>query len=142
MQRKGYKNGSLIPLITILLLSDVLLLFTGCRNSTGETENKPVDGYMPQFPESVIIPAHVKYRSFQNPDSTWGYTIFVDSRPYLHYSKIPFTTTGSGFSSKKDAEIVAGLLVKMIQNGDLEPKLNKRIIDSLVLKMKMNKSDR
>jgi hypothetical protein len=142
MQERGYKNGSFIPLISVILLSDILLLLTGCRNRIGESEKKPVNGNMPQVTAYDVIPANVKFRSFQNTDSMWGYTIFVNSRPYLHYSRIPFTKTGSGFPSKKDAEIVAGLLVKMIQNGNLEPKLNKRIIDSLELKMKMNKTDR
>jgi hypothetical protein len=142
MQERGYKNGSFISFIFIILLSDILLLLTGCINSIGEAEKNSVNGNMPQVTAYEVIPAYVKFRSFQNPDSTWGYTIFVNSRPYLHYSRIPFTKTGSGFPSKKDAEIVAGLLVKMIQNGSLEPKLNKRIIDSLELKMKMNESDR
>ena len=142
MQERDYKNWSFIPFISIILLSDILLLLTGCRNIIGESDNKPINENMPQITAYDVIPAYVKFRSFQNPDSTWGYTIFVNSRPYLHYSRIPFTKTGSGFPSKEDAEIVAGLLVKMIQNGSLEPKLNKRIIDSLELKMKINESDR
>lgn len=36
-----------------------------------------------------------------------------------------------------DAEIVAVLFVKMIQNGDLTPKLHKKVIDSLELIMKI-----
>ena len=34
------------------------------------------------------------------------------------------------------------MLVKMIKEDDLAPKLNKMIIDSLELKMKMKESDR
>jgi hypothetical protein len=30
-------------------------------------------------------------------------------------------------------KLLAGIIVKMIQNGDIEPRLNKRIIDSIEL---------
>jgi glucosamine 6-phosphate synthetase-like amidotransferase/phosphosugar isomerase protein len=59
----------------------------------------------------------------------------VNSRHYLNYSRISLGKTGYSFSTKEDAEIVAGMIVKMIQNGNMSPKLNKRIIDSLELKM-------
>jgi hypothetical protein len=61
----------------------------------------------------------------------------VNRKPYLRVSKIPFRKSGSGFRSKADAEIVADLHVKMIKSGDLSPKLDKKIIDSLELKMKI-----
>lgn len=59
----------------------------------------------------------------------------MNSKPFLSYSRIPSGKTGYVFSTKEDAEIVAGIIVKMIQNGNMSPKLNKRIIDSLELKM-------
>jgi hypothetical protein len=142
MQKKCYKIGIVIPYITFLLLSDFLLFSEGCRNSILEITKKQANGNISQINTSETIPTYVKFRLFQNLDSTWGYTIFVNSRPYLHYTRIPFTKTGSGFSSKEDAEIVAGQIVKMIQNGNMAPKLDKRTIDSLEQKMKMNESDR
>jgi hypothetical protein len=62
----------------------------------------------------------------------------VNSKPYLNYTRIPFLNSGSGFSSRKDAELVAGVIVKKIQNGDMMPKLNKQTIDSLELILKIN----
>jgi hypothetical protein len=59
----------------------------------------------------------------------------VNSKPFLNYSRIAPGNTGYGFSTREEAEIVAGMIVKMIQNGNMSPKLNKRIIDSLELKM-------
>ncbi len=43
----------------------------------------------------------------------------------------------SGFASKEDAEIVAGIFVKMIKNGDLTPKINDQILYSLRINTKM-----
>jgi hypothetical protein len=99
----------------------------------GKVEKNPSGGSRTQMTESATYPAYIKYRSFQNPDSTWGYTIFVNSKPYLHYSRIPFKS--KGFPSRKEAEIVAELLVKMIKNGDPSPKLSKKLINSLEVKM-------
>ena len=110
-------------------------MFTSCKHSTGKVEKKPSGGNRTQITESDIYPSIVKYRTFQNPDSTWGYTIFVNSKPYLHYSRIPLKN--KGFPSREEAEMVAGVLVKMIQHGDPNPKLSKKIIDSLKIQMKM-----
>ena len=142
MHKRGYKNGNIHSTVAFLLLSDFLVLFIGCGNSMVETGKKSSDGNLPQVTVSEVNPLYVKFRSYQTSDSTWGYTIFLNSRPYLHYTRIPFFKTGSGFTSKKDAEIVAGTIVKMIQNGDMAPKLNKRITDSLESKMKIREEDR
>lgn len=123
----------MIPSDSILLLSVFLLAFTGCKSNTGKIEKNPAV----QLNASEVNPASVKFRSFQNPDSTWGYTIFVNSRLYLHYNRIPFNKTGSGFPTRQDAETVAALLTKMIKNGDMTPKLGKKTINSLELNMKM-----
>jgi len=104
-------------------------MLSGCR-SPETTGGDPVE-------ESEITeaaPLFVKYRSFQNSDSTWGYTVFVNSRPYLHYSRIPYKN--EGFETKHDAEIVAGVLVRMIQNGVMTPKLDKKLIDSIEMVIK------
>jgi hypothetical protein len=142
MHKRGYKNGNIHSTVAFLLLSDFLVLFIGCGNSMVETGKKSSDGNLPQVTVSEVNPLYVKFRSYQTSDSTWGYTIFLNSRPYLHYTRIPFFKTGSGFTSKKDAEIVAGTIVKMIQNGDMAPKLNKRITDSIESKMKIKEEDR
>jgi hypothetical protein len=111
-------------------------LFTGCRSKL-ET---PAGNQIEEKSETTgkeTYPLFVKFRSFQNSDSTWGYTVFVNSRPYLHYSRIPYKN--EGFETKHDAELVAGILVKMIQNGVMTPKLNKKLIDSIELVMRDNR---
>jgi Domain of unknown function (DUF4907) len=137
MQNSGQKNANIVTSISMLLLSGFLLLLSGCRNKMGEI-NKTVQENMSQAALSEIDPALVTFRSFQNPDSTWGYTILVNSKPYLNYTRIPFLKSGSGFSSKRDAELVAGVIVKKIQNGEMTPKLDKKAIDSLELILKIN----
>lgn len=134
MQKKD-KNGKFISSFSFMLFSVLFLLFTCCKHNTGNIEMNHSGGNMTQTTKFDIYPAFVKYRSFQNPDSSWGYTIFVNSRPYLHYSRIPYKS--KGFPLRKETDVVAGILVKMIQNGDPSPKLSKKIIDSLDLQMKL-----
>lgn len=115
---------SFIGLLSLLLLS------AGC--GTRISGNKIQAGNsMNQISESVDQPTYIKFRSFQNSDSTWGFTIFVNSRPYLHHRRIPLSGVTTGFGSKEDAEKVAGLFVKKIQEGDTSPELNNKILDSL-----------
>lgn len=104
------------------------------RQERNQTDSRP-----DQIIKSEDYPAYIRFRSFRNPDSTWGYTIFVNSRPYLHQKRIPFPGAVSGFQSKLDAEKVAALSVKMIRKGDLTPKLNKKAIDSLGIIIRFNK---
>lgn len=118
----------IVQSILIFLLFDFLLMYEGCRNPETPGTSQV------EMTEITETPLFVKYRSFQNSDSTWGYTVFVNSRPYLHYSRIPYKN--EGFETKHDAEIVAGVLVKMIQNGVMTPKLNKKLIDSIEMVIK------
>ncbi len=83
--------------------------------------------------------AYVKYRSFQNPDSTWGFTIFVNSRPFLLYKKIPVSKAENGFECRKDAEKVAGLFVKMINNGNLTPGIDLKALDTMGIILRKKK---
>lgn len=138
MHKKGEKGKS-ISLVIIISFSVFLLFFAGCRHKAGESEMNKASEKI-QMTTSDIYPIYVKFRLFQNTDSSWGYTIFVNSRPYLHYSGVPFKNTG--FPTKKDAEAVAGILVKMIKNGDMNPKLNKNITDSLEQIMKNRRTDK
>jgi hypothetical protein len=122
--------GKFIPLLLILFVSEFLLMFSGCSDKM-QKEEKTV------IASEETYPLFVKYRSFQNIDSTWGYTIFLNSRPYLHYSRVAYKK--EGFATKQEADIVAGYVVKLIQNGDMTPKLSKSIIDSIEIQMKTSR---
>jgi hypothetical protein len=126
-------------LSVVLLLPVIALVFTGCGSSTERQQKKLTEMSADQLIDSGNSAAYTKFSSFQNADSTWGFTIFVNSRPYLLYKRIPFPDAVSGFPTRKDAEYVAGLFVKMIRNGDSKPELSTKVIDSLELIMKIRK---
>lgn len=125
----------LISLVSLVILSVFLLLANGSRNSSGSNSKNKLDGNINQLIGSEDYPSNVNFRSFQNADSSWGFTIFVNTKPYLHHKKIPLNKANSGFRSKKDADNVARLFTKMIQNGDLNLALNKNAQDSLEISM-------
>jgi hypothetical protein len=140
MQKMGHINGNFIQSISIFLISVLILFFAGCSRGAGETEKGLAKESRVSTSVSEGYPVYTRFSLFQNPDSTWGYTIFVNSRPYLRVSKMPFKNSSSGYRSKEDAEMVAGLYMKMIRAGDLVLKLDKKVLDSLELIMNIRKN--
>lgn len=131
-----FKNKAvLISLLSLVILSVFFLFANGSRNSSGSNSKNKLEGNTNQLIGSEDHASYVNFRSFQNADSSWGFTIFVNAKPYLHHKKIPLNKANSGFRSKKDADNVARLFTKMIQNGDLNLALNKNALDSLEISM-------
>jgi hypothetical protein len=117
--------------VLTLMMPCLFFLLTDCRNSKGVPENSKKTGTLNQITGPEDSPAYVKFHSFQNPDSSWGFTIVVNSRPFRQYNKIPVKGSTSGFASKKEAEVVAEIFTNMIRKGELTPKLSKQILDTL-----------
>ena len=113
------------------MLMSLFIFLTCCINSKGVKNDDQQDINLNHVVGIEDSPAYVKFHSFQNPDSTWGFTIIVNSKPFRQYKNIPFKSSTSGFESRKDAEKVADIFSRMIRNGDLSPRLSKRILDSL-----------
>jgi hypothetical protein len=129
--QKWYNRRVFFISLGSVVIFFIILLFVKGRNPTFEKADGINHG---MEMDKVLVeetPSYVKYISFQNSDSTWGFTVFLNSRPYLHHKRIPFRKSETGFQSKKDAENVAELFVNKIRNGDLNPELNKNLIDSL-----------
>lgn len=119
----------LIRVKEVFILTGLLLVFLlfKCKseNRRSGSDNNVLTGYEEN--------TYVSYRSFQNPDMTWGFTVFVNSVPYRHYDKVPYKSISRGFVSKKEADTVAALFVTLIKKGNASPHLNRRSIDTLNL---------
>jgi hypothetical protein len=114
----------------VLFLPVTFFLYCGCNRDKNQVRSEAEK--LTGFEEN----AYVNFRSFQNPDLSWGFTIFVNSMPYRHYSKIPYKNKSAGFISRNEADKVAGLFVKLIREGDTSPKLNSRSVDTLGITIK------
>lgn len=121
----------------------MVLVITLVSKGCGKVKNMEEGNKNSKTAEPAILTeentAYIKYLSFQNPDSTWGFTIFVNSRPFVRYKNIPVKRASSGFASKKDAETVAAIFVKMIRNGNLKPGIDLIALDTLGIVMKKGK---
>jgi hypothetical protein len=123
------KRIRIIFLVT-LFLTLFFFALSGCNNrrENAKTEFEQLSG----FEEN----SYINYRSFQNPDKTWGFTIFVNSMPYRHYSRIPYKDYPGGFVSRKEADAVASLFIRFLKEGNSSPRLNRKIIDTLGITIK------
>lgn len=124
--QKRFKKSGLFPFTLILIFGGLLILSDGCRNIVSAGNGNALKNET--FDENS---AYINFRSFQNPDLTWGFTIFINSIPYRHFNEIPFKDAHGGFVSRMEAEKVANVFIKMIRNGESSPKLNKSSLDTL-----------
>jgi thymidine phosphorylase len=139
MWEKINKNNWLGPSSVSLMVFVIALISDGCGNvKSMEEGNKNIKAAEPVNLEEANT-AYIKFISFQNPDSTWGFTIFVNSRPFVHHKKIPVKKATSGFVSQKDAEAVAAIFVKMIHNGNLKPSIDPVALDTLGIVIRKGK---
>jgi len=131
MQIKSGRVNVLKLSLPIQIALLFMLVFTDCSNE--KSNEKKAISDKSDLRQAVFEDnrAYVKFKSFQNPDSTWGFTIFVNSRPFLLYKKIPVNKAKYGFDSKKDAETVAGIFVKMINSGNMKPSIDLKALDTL-----------
>lgn len=117
----------MIRVKAFFMLCGVTLLLSLCQCSS-ESSNIANDAkVLTGYEENT----YVSYRSFQNPDMTWGFTVFVNSVPYRHYDKVPYKSASRGFVSKKEADLVAEMFVNRLKNGDASPHLSKKSVDTL-----------
>jgi hypothetical protein len=131
MQKGCDINGMVRISILSLLCLSLMCFFSECSDKADKQSNDlKSEGQIKLTSEEGYSP-YVRFSSFQNPDSTWGFTIFADSRPFLHYKKIPVNKSNIGFASKKDAETVAELFVKMIKEGNSSPKITRKELKAL-----------
>jgi hypothetical protein len=131
MQKWFLRKGFFIPIVSLMIFSVIAIFVIRVRNNEVKQGNAKQERSLITLTGYDEARAFYKYRSFQNADSTWGFTIFLNARPYLHYKNIPDNRKEKGFSSRKDAEKVADLFVKLIKNGDLNPQLDRKSLDSL-----------
>lgn len=119
-----------------MLMVGLMLSVPACRYSTSVKDNNQVGSELNKVSGSEEGAAYINYRSFQNSDKTWGFTVFVNSMPFRHYNRIPYRSSSTGFVSREETEQVAALFIKMINNGDHSPRLNRKMIDSLNITVK------
>jgi hypothetical protein len=85
-------------------------------------------------PAQVIEERKITYRIIGAPNKTFCYDIFMDGRLLIHQPSIPGLPGKQGFTRKSDADKVASLVIKKIENGIMPPTIESKELDSLEIK--------
>lgn len=74
------------------------------------------------------------YKLLPASGNTYGYDIYLHGRVLIHQTTIPGIPGNKGFRRKKDAEKVAGLVLRKLQQHILPPAVSRAEMDSLHIK--------
>jgi hypothetical protein len=126
MQNISFIRRILKQLTLLLFLISLFLLNIACGNNSIRSLKKG---------RSEIVtekyPDDIKEQPFQNSDSTWGFTIYMNGKIYIHQQLMPGSESSSGFQSKKDASKVAELIIRKIKNHISPENVRENELDSL-----------
>jgi hypothetical protein len=61
------------------------------------------------------------YKIIPSINNTWCYDIYKNSKMLIHQTNIPGLPGNEGFKKKSDAEKVARLVIKKLENGEMPP---------------------
>jgi hypothetical protein len=129
------KRFSVLKLIkrTALLLMFLNLFFInpGCGNKKVNSPKKDTSDANPATAVPEEYPDVIKAKPFLNSDSTWGFTIYLNGKIYIHQQIIPGHEQTSGFQTENDA-VKAADLVMLKMKKHISPEIvNEKELDSL-----------
>ena len=87
-----------------------------------------------RFPVFQTSPGDTTYRIIASEGNTYGYDILVKNNILIHQPNIPGRPGNKGFQTKGDAEKVALLIIKKLQQGIMPPATSTKELDSLKIK--------
>jgi hypothetical protein len=67
------------------------------------------------------ITKNYTYKIIDSPNKTFGYEIYADKKIMIKQNTIPGRQGNEGFATKKQAEIVAKIVTRKLQNGIMPP---------------------
>jgi hypothetical protein len=111
------------------------LLFTFCLLSIFNAPAQSVDTSVASHPSTQKTQnTSISHKITAAPNQTFGYDIFLDSRLLIHQPSVPGLPGTQGFIRKTDAEKIATLVIKKIENGTMPPTITLKELDSLHIK--------
>ena len=110
-------------------ITKLYLLFTFCMLSIFH-----VQAQGPGTSKQEIQKTSITYKIIEAPNNSFGYDIFAGSRLLIHQPSVPGLPGKQGFIRKADAEKIAALVIKKIENGIMPPTITLRELDSLNVK--------
>ena len=115
---------------TLLLITLILISYSCGTKSSRAADNSASVNTTDALPKGPF-PDDVKSKPFRNSDSTWGYTIYVNGKIYIHQQVISVAGSTSGFLTEDDAEKASGLVMGKIKNHISPETLNEKELDKI-----------
>jgi hypothetical protein len=131
MQKTISLYNSMTRLALIMLLNSLIALSYSCSSKSARKPVKPASLNEAGMSQQESFPDDIKSKAFRNSDSTWGYTIYVNGRIYIHQQVITTLYPTSGFHTEADAVKTSGLVVRKIKNHIAPETVSVKELDSL-----------
>ena len=119
---------SLLSVIIILLAYNTYILKSVISKSekagtdtTKKAALSSVTDTIKKDTSNIYRNAKLTYTILNSNDNTFGYDIFVDGTRMVHQLNIPGMPGNKGFSTKANAEKVAGFIIEKIRKGEMPP---------------------
>jgi hypothetical protein len=81
--------------------------------------------------DTVLSKAKITYKVIDAANNTFGYDIYVDGHLLIHQNTIPGVPGNKGFTTAKQAERIAKLVIKKINAGQLPPTVTREELKKL-----------
>jgi hypothetical protein len=130
MLKAGYSFSILRALVLLIFVLGFLTNYSCGKRTTKSLTIDPTINNSEQTMQTQIAD-DIKSKTFRNPDSTWGFTIYVNGRIYIHQQTISASKTISGFLTENDADKTSELVVKKIKNHISPETVSDKELDSL-----------
>src|ERR1035437_1400856 len=103
MQKTISLNNSLVRSALKLLLITFILTSNSCGTKSSRASNNSASVSTADVSSTGPFPDDIKSKPFRNSDSTWGFTIYVNGKIYIHQQVISVPGSTSGFLTEEDA---------------------------------------
>jgi hypothetical protein len=107
-----------------------LFIFSSCGGGSEKTLKNSQEN-LQEEEQGSFNSADIRILNFQNADSTWGFTIYINGRPYIHQMMTPGIESIPGFSTKEMARGAGEIIVRKLKRGKIPAGLTKKELDSL-----------
>lgn len=121
------------PIYFLILFS---FLFTACDNNEKTEDQNDSEIIEDQVIKAEANKAELSVQTYFTDTIGWGYDIYRNGKCIVHQYHIPAISGIIGFASEEDAQKIAYLVLKKINDGLERPSISLKEIDSLNILIK------
>jgi hypothetical protein len=131
MQKKNLVYNSLERYSLSLLFFIFILTSNSCGTKSSRASDKSASITTANVSPTGPFPDDIKSKPFRNSDSTWGFTIYVNGKIYIHQQVISVPGSTSGFLTEEDAAKTSDLVIRKIKNHVSPETVSEKELDSI-----------